>query len=218
MAPLAGVPRRTQVFHGRGDGRRIGFKRHGVHLPQPGKLRTHEPTCPGTNVALHAFDSRVRRILVRTEFRRHHRVARLSAKSRRVHIRHALVRRIRKNRNVQGAGRRDEQKPVAHHRKLQVDGRIFARQFARGSQFLTPQQDSQRDQQQAKNKHPGQDQEKQNPDVWVRWPRQQEIVNPEGYQRNRATRRQHDSDETDDVLAQVVQAVLTNPVPYCADS
>lgn len=133
----------------------LGFERHRIHLPQARQLRTHKPACAGTNVALHTLHSRVQRILVSAEFRCHHRVTRLPAKRRCVDVRHAFLRRVCKNQNVQPAGHRDEQQPIAHDRKLQVDRRIFARQFSSGLQFPSTPQDSQRVSRRPRTKMPG---------------------------------------------------------------
>ena len=64
VAVFARFPGRAQVMDRRGDRTRIGVLDRLENLAHAGKLRAHVPVHPGTDMALHAFDTRVRRLLV----------------------------------------------------------------------------------------------------------------------------------------------------------
>src|SRR6266852_2882266 len=132
-------------------------------------------------------------------------MASLSAEASGIHVRHATVRSKRKKDYIERRGHRDEQNTVLHHRGLQVEFRVNAWQLSRVPQFSPAQENPHRNQEQAQNKNPRQDEEDQQPDVGVRWPRQNEIVDPEANQGDGAAGREGHPDEADSILAEVVK-------------
>ena len=68
-----------KLWTGVGMGRRISVKGHREHLSHARELALDEPSGARADVALHALHARVRRILIRREFRLHHGMAGLAA-------------------------------------------------------------------------------------------------------------------------------------------
>lgn len=60
-------------------------------------------------------------------------------------------------------------------------------------------------QNQSQKKQPRKKEKEQNAHLRVRGPRQQEVVDPEGYERDSATCCQNHANQTDGVLAQIVE-------------
>src|SRR5689334_20787447 len=116
------------------------------HLPQPGELGTYEPAGSWSDVAFHAFDARVGRILISRELRGHNRVARLPTEGRRIHIRDTFVRGTREYHDVQKCGNADKQERVTYSWRLQVDGRKNFRQFSRQTKLSPMKKDPYGDQ------------------------------------------------------------------------
>jgi hypothetical protein len=72
-------------------------------------------------------------------------------------------------------------------------------------QFSAAQQDVDEDEQQTKNEHSGKNAEEDNADVGVWRSRKNKIVNPKADESDGGTAGEHDADEAESVLAEVVQ-------------
>ncbi len=130
-------------------------------------------------------------------------MARLPTERRGVHVGHALVGCQSENHDVHDSGESDKEDAVAHHWRIQIDGRINGRQLLCLLQLTAPQDDSNRNQEQAEHKDPGKDQEKQNPDVGVGRAGQHEVVHPETDEGDGAAGGQNHAGQAQRVLAEV---------------
>ena len=66
-------------------------------------------------------------------------------------------------------------------------------------------------QNQSQNEQSGKNEKEQNANIRVRGPRQHEVVDPEGYERDNTTCCQNHTNQTDRVLAQIVEQ--SYPIP-----
>ena len=171
------------------------MERDGKDLAHPREFGTHEPTRAGADMAGDAFHARMRRILIRGELRRHHRVAGLSAEFSGIHVRDAAVGGRSKNDDVQKCGRSDHEETMTHDRLAQIDFRIDVQELAAGPKAAAPQQNPDRHEQQAEDEDPWQNQENKDADIRMRRTGQEEIVEPESDERHRAGGRKDGTDE-----------------------
>jgi transposase-like protein len=77
-------------------------------------------------------------------------------------------------------------------------------QFPGGSQGPSMEQNPDGNQNQSQNEQSGKNEKEQHAHIRVRGPRQHEVVEPEGYERDYATCCQNHTNQTDRVLAQIV--------------
>ncbi len=82
VALLAGLRGRAEVRDRGLDGARVGVGYGLENLARAGQLRLDIPACAGADVALHATDPCVRRVIVGDGLRVHHGVAELAAEGR----------------------------------------------------------------------------------------------------------------------------------------
>ncbi len=113
MAPFASYASWDQAvaFHGRFNRVMNAFENHINQLPGTCLLTFHPTDCTRSNVAIHAFNSRVGRVLMGGEFRFHD-VATLSAELWRFHILNSAICALGPNHDVGGGGHRKENRKL----------------------------------------------------------------------------------------------------------
>src|SRR6516225_8390092 len=100
---------------------------------------------------------------------------------------------------------------MTDHRLAKIDRRVNVQKLALGLELTASQPNPDRNEQQAKDENSRQNQEKQNPYVRMGRSWKQEIIKPEGDQRNRAAGSKRGPNETDGVMPQIVKG--PNPAP-----
>src|SRR5215469_8774538 len=205
MALLAGFPGRTEILHRSVNGPRVSVKNNRENLAHAGELGAHEPSRAWTDVAFHTVDAGVRGILIGGKLRNHDRVTGLAAELCGVHIFHAAVRSRSKDEDVHKRCRSDDEDAMTYHRLAKIDRRINVRKPAPGLELMVSQQNADGDEQQTKDENSRQNQEKQNPYVRMGRSWKQEIIKPEGDERNCSAGRKRGANESDQVLSQIVK-------------
>ena len=109
VAPFASFASWDQAvtFHGRFNRVMNAFENRVNQLPGACLLTFYPTDCTGSNVAIHAFDSRMGRVLMGGEFGFHN-VAALPAELRRFHVLHSAVCALCSDDDVCGGGYREE--------------------------------------------------------------------------------------------------------------
>src|SRR5262249_7833376 len=110
------------------------------HLPHTRKLATHEPGGSRANMALHTLHSRMRRALVRREFRLHHRMAGLPAEALGFHVRDGAVCQLAADHQVYECRRRHEYDEAAEFCISQIQ-RWESRRIQSGTLFALTSQE-----------------------------------------------------------------------------
>src|SRR3974377_1382541 len=156
-------------------------------------------------MALDALDAGMRRILVGAVFRSHDGVAGKSAKGGGIHIRNAAVGSKTEDHDIQDRGTENEEEAVANQRRLEVDFRVNGGQLAGVAQFSAAEKNSDGNENEPEDKHTRQDEEEEDADVGGRRAREDEVINPETREGDGAGASEHDADQAEGVLAEVIE-------------
>ena len=179
--------------HRRGNRPVIGVERDRINLAQARKFRLREPARAGPDMALHARDALVRRVLVGGEFRLHHGVAGLPAKADRVHVLDALIRSDAEYHAVRQSEPANPAGDLAHRGYREIDSRINRRKLPGFGESHPPPNRAGWDQDQSDYENSGKNEEEDEPDIRVNRSAAHDIEQPKTDQRGRRTRRQNGS-------------------------
>src|SRR5579863_3922943 len=209
VALLARLARRPQIRHGHRDRPFVGMKRHGIDLPEAGKLRADEPGRAGADVTLNAFNAGVRRTLIRRKFGLHHRVARLPAESHRIHVLHSAIGSDAEDDDVCHSQARHPAESLAKRRNRKINLREGAGELSGSAKLEPVHQRAGGYQQETQDKDPGKNQKEDEANVRMKGTADNEIEQPEGDQRDCRTRGQDGACQAQRIAAKVSGG--TNP-------